>query len=437
MQELLAKLKGRVNSGELYRVNYKSTPVDYEMGQLKSVNAEEMEGWALRVIHDGKIGFSSSTSESQFEAMAEKAIEVAQFGQTALFDFPAKIKTPRGKKIKLYDSAVAKKSIAEMVEIGNNIVAKVNSLDSGLRCDAGIAKFEGKVQYENSYGATFSYQKTSFANSIMIQDTQENDMMMLMESQEWGEADFSWESLWSKIEKKLEWGKKIVEIENGYQPVIFTPKALLVLMLPLIAGLNGRMVNKKISPLQEKKGELLFNPMLSIYSDGTIDYAEGSALYDDEGIAMGRLPLIVDGVLQNYYYDLQNAAEAGVKPTGNGLRNSFHTSPSPGISNLIIPAGTLSFEEMVKDIKSGIIVDQVLGLGQGNILSGAFSNNVQLGYRIDKGKIVGRIKNVMIAGNALEVLKDIVAIGKEAEWVSGRYHFPPVYLKAISVSTKD
>jgi len=92
---------------------------------------------------------------------------------------------------------------------------------------------------------------------------------------------------------------------------------------------------------------------------------------------------------------------------------------------------------MVKDIKKGIIVDQVLGLGQGNILSGAFSNNVQLGYKIEKGKITGRIKNVMIAGNALEILKDIVAIGSEVDWKSGRYCFPHIYIKAISVATKN
>jgi PmbA protein len=92
---------------------------------------------------------------------------------------------------------------------------------------------------------------------------------------------------------------------------------------------------------------------------------------------------------------------------------------------------------MIKDIKEGIIVDQVLGLGQGNVLSGAFSNNVQLGFKIKDGKVVGRIKNVMIAGNAFEVLKDIAAIGDEARWVSGQYYFPHIYVKSLSVSTKQ
>ena len=75
-------------------------------------------------------------------------------------------------------------------------------------------------------------------------------------------------------------------------------------------------------------------------------------------------------------------------------------------------------------------------MGQGNILSGAFSNNVQLGYKIKKRKDYRQDKNVMIAGNALEILKDIVAIGSEVDWKSGRYCFPHIYIKAISVATK-
>ncbi len=436
MKHLMKRLKDKVSSAELYKMNYKSTPIEYEMNRLKTISTEESEGWALRVIINGKVGFSSATSESQFDAMAEKAIEIAQFGQPAIFDFPKQLDRKLEDTIKLYDPSIPVKSTAQMIEEGNSIVAKIQSYNPDLRCDVDITKLEGEVGYCNTYCNPFNYQKTFFKRSIMIQDTQEDDMMMLLEAQGWGQDNLSFEALWKKIEQKLEWGKKIVEVSDDYLPVIFTPKALLVLILPLIAGLNGKMVNKKISPLQDKLGQILFNPLLSIYSDGTIDYAGGSGPYDDEGIVMRRLPLVEKGVLKNYYYDLENAAEAKVEPTGNGNRPGFHTSPSPGINNLIIPEGESSFSDMVKDIKSGIIVDQVLGLGQGNVLSGAFSNNVQLGYKIKKGKIVGRIKNVMIAGNAIEVLKDIVAVGNETEWISGRYCFPHLYLKSISVSTK-
>jgi len=437
MQQMIEKVKQKVNSGELFRAKFTTIPVEYEMNQLKAINMEESEGWALRVIRDKKIGFSSSTSKNQIDSMIDKALEVAQFGQVARFDFPEEIKRDNEQRINLYDESVQKRSISDMIEIGNKIVKHTHAINPDLRCDAEVSKQEGFVQYANTKGGSFSYKKTLFSHSIMLQDTKENDMMMLIESMQWGNADLSLKALLERLERKIKWSKKIVSIESASMPVIFTPKALLVLILPFISGLNGMIVNKKISPLQGKINELISNSLLSMYSDGTIDYASGSAPYDDEGVLMRRLPLIEKGILKNYYYDLQNAAEAGVEPTGNGIRPGFHSSPSPGVANLIIPEGKTSFQEMIKDIKEGIIVDQVLGLGQGNVLSGAFSNNVQLGFKIKNGKVVGRIKNVMIAGNAFEVMKDIVAIGDESRWVSGQYYFPHIYIKSLSVSTRD
>jgi PmbA protein len=324
-----------------------------------------------------------------------------------------------------------------MITTGDEIVKRVLSINPDLRCDVSVVKQDGQIQYENTRGASFDYKNTTLSYSAMVQDTKEDDMMMLMESFQWGNADFSLEDLWERLERKIKWSKKIVNLNSASMPVIFSPKALLVLILPFISGLNGRMVNKKISPLQDKKDKPVCSPLFSLYSDGTTDYAGGSAPYDDEGIPIQRLPLIEEGILKNYYYDLQNAGEAGVKSTGNGFRHGFHASPSPGVANLIIPEGKTSFDEMIKDIKEGIIVDQVLGLGQGNVLSGAFSNNVQLGFKIKNGKIAGRIKNVMISGNAFEVMKNVAAVGDKTRWVSGQYLFPYICIKSLSVSSKS
>ncbi len=436
MQQIIEKIKQKVPAGELFRVNYKSIPIDYEMNQLKSINAEELEGWALRIIQNNKIGFSSATSQEQINRMLEKAIEVSQFGQKAYFNFPEKIIPATDLNLQMSDKKIKEKTIAEMIEEGNKIIKKINSINADFRCDAGLTKQESTVEYYNTFGGSFQYEQTMFAYSVMVQNTTENDMLMLMESQQWGSDSMPLDIFWEKLEQKIKWSSKIVDIESGNMPVIFTPKALLVLILPFISGLNGRSVNKKISPLGDKKGQLVWSPLFSMYSDGTIDYAGGSAPYDDEGIKMQRLPLIKNGVLENYYYDLQNAAEAEVEPTGNGLRPGYSSPPAPGISNLVIPEGEMSMEEMIKDIKEGIIVDQVLGLGQGNVLSGSFSNNVQLGFKIKNGQVTGRVKNVMIAGNAFEVMKNILGVGEKATWVSGQYHFPHVYLKSLPVSAK-
>ena len=86
----------------------------------------------------------------------------------------------------------------------------------------------------------------------------------------------------------------------------------------------------------------------------------------------------------------------------------------------------MSFAAMIKDVRYGLLVDQVLGGGQSNVLAGEFSVNIDLGYLIENGEIVGRVKDCMFAGNAFEVFNNIVAIGDKAEW-HGSIKVPPFY----------
>jgi len=408
MEKLLQQACKEVDSAELFRVKSKTVPVNFEVNRLKSIDISESEGKALRVINKGRIGFSSFAGSEGFDSMVEKAAATSEFGSEASFDFPEEAKRSEKKKINIYDKKIEDKSIEEMIKIGEDILGK-------LRCDVTIVKDCNKMEYFNSRGGNFSYSKTAVAYSMMVQQIENQDMLMVYSSIESGEDNLELEELTSEIIENLKWGEKIIPVESGKMPVIFTPKAALVLILPIISGLNGKMVLKKISPLTSHKNKKLWSDLLTLYSDGTIDFAAGSAPFDDEGVEMKLVPLVEKGEIKNFYYDLQTAGIAGVESTGNGLRAGSQSEPVPGISNLVIEEGKVSFSEMIKDIKEGIIIDQVLGLGQGNIISGAFSNNVQLGYKIEKGKIVGRVKDVMIAGNAIEELKNIAALGDKAK----------------------
>ncbi|MFO7712071.1 MAG: metallopeptidase TldD-related protein [Dehalococcoidia bacterium] len=91
---------------------------------------------------------------------------------------------------------------------------------------------------------------------------------------------------------------------------------------------------------------------------------------------------------------------------------------------------------MVKDMREGLIVEEVIGAGQGNVLSGDFGGNVLLGYKVENGEVVGRVKNTMITGNVFEVLGELLGIGLESRWAYGIVHTPPLYCPRVSVSTK-
>jgi len=105
-------------------------------------------------------------------------------------------------------------------------------------------------------------------------------------------------------------------------------------------------------------------------------------------------------------------------------------------TNLVVKEGDTPYEEMVKNTKKGLLVHNVLGLGQGNPISGEFSVNVQLGYKIENGEIVGRVKDVMLAGNTYDALKEVAAIGDKAEWAGGSLLTPAIKIARLSVVAK-
>ncbi|MBM3148399.1 MAG: hypothetical protein FJZ88_00005 [Chloroflexi bacterium] len=111
--------------------------------------------------------------------------------------------------------------------------------------------------------------------------------------------------------------------------------------------------------------------------------------------------------------------------------------PTPSPNSLVATPGNLSYKDMVKDIKEGLVIDFLMGAEQGNILNGDFSGNVLLGYKIERGEITGRVKNTMVSGNAFDVLKKLGGIGKDARWVGGFLYTPHLYCLELSVTTKN
>jgi PmbA protein len=235
---------------------------------------------------------------------------------------------------------------------------------------------------------------------------------------------------------QLELAKNRASAPSRPLPVVFTPDGVAsALIMPLMAAFNGKTVLEGASPVGNRLGEPVFDAKLWLRDDPTVAYRPGSRPCDDEGVPSQRTPLIEKGVVANFLYDLQTAALAGKRSTGHGSR-SRGGLPSPSPSAFIIAPGQATFEEMVGDMKEGLVIEQLMGAGQGNVLGGDFSGNVLLGFKVENGKIVGRVKNTMVSGNIYEALKDIAAIGRDAKWVGSFLQTPPIYLPGLSVASK-
>jgi PmbA protein len=110
--------------------------------------------------------------------------------------------------------------------------------------------------------------------------------------------------------------------------------------------------------------------------------------------------------------------------------------PSPAVHALVIEGGQTSPADMIKDMKEGLIIEQMMGAEQGNILNGDFSGNVLLGYKVEKGEITGRVKDTMVSGNVYQLLKEVLAIGNDGRWIAGYVNTPSIYCPSISIAAK-
>jgi PmbA protein len=187
--------------------------------------------------------------------------------------------------------------------------------------------------------------------------------------------------------------------------------------------------------MKGKIGEKLFDEKVTIVDDGTIPGKFASASYDDEGVPHRRNVLIEKGVLKGFIYDLKTAAQSKVESTGNASRQLFFP-PAPSFTNFVIQPGQTPLKNMLTGIDEGILVENLLGLGQGNIISGAFSNPLALAFKIEKGEIVGRVKDLSIAGNIYDLLKNVAAVSQEAQWVYSTFYAPYVLILEMNVAGK-
>jgi len=339
--------------------------------------------------------------------------------------------------VHIFDPKVEEIAMERMIEIGKELIAKVKGHTPDILCDVEVTKGTSSISLINSQGGEGGYDRSFFSLSlegILVRDT---DILWVGDSGSSCLPDFvGIDDLADNVIWQLEMAKKKATVPTKLLPIIFTPHGVAnALLSPLVLAFNGKTVLEGASPLKDKLGEQVFDKNLSLWDDATVAYGVGSYPFDDEGVPGQRLPLVTNGVVANFLYDLQTAALTGTHSTGNGRRvgGGF---PSPAISSLILGKGDISFQAMVKDMKEGLIVEEVIGAEQGNLLGGDFGGNILLGYNVESGEIVGRVKDTMIAGNVYQVLKELLGIGQEARWVGGILQTPTLYCAGISVTTK-
>lgn len=441
-RDLLERLRGRADDAEVFRAGSDGLEVRFSNGQVKTAVARETSGLAVRAIKGGKLGFAGSrdTSAEGLDRLVLHTEHSIEVGDPTPVRFPGRAAAPVDPaSLESYDEATAALGVADLVAYGQEVVAPLRARFPGVVFDVVVRRGVGHQELVNSSGGEVTHRRTVFSVGIEANRTQDQDVLIEFASVAApARADLAPAAVAGPLLERLAWAEKTVTLAPGRMPVLFTPVGGLVLWGPLLEGLSGKTVMLGTSPLREKVGQAILDPRVSVTDDGLLPRAVGSAAFDDEGVPRRTTPLVAAGVLQGFVHDLETAEATGQAPTGNGERGGVMGRPGPGFSTVVVQGGETPWRDLLKGIRRGLLVQTVIGMGQGNTLPGTFSNPVDVAFAIEDGQVVGRVKDVSIAGNIYDLLGPghLAGLSREVESVFGAYRLPWVLVNDVNVVGK-
>lgn len=419
---------------EIYEEENEYKSIAFESNNLKEISIKQSKGFAVRAIKNSGLTFSSS-SNYDLEKFNSNFLELSQFPTQTNIEFPKDQLHKNNVKIYSKDEFLLENNYF-IDKLEKNIKKILKKFPEAL-CDAEFDLGLGTSYINNSNGLNLESKESGISFFISAQTINGNDMLNIYSyaSSVKNIEDNVIDLLTTKLIENLSIAKNIKETPSKGCPIIFTPHGLYQTILsPLLVSFNGSNLSKNLSKLTNKENEKIFDKKITIIDDPLIDFSTSSRNYDAEGISSQVNTLIKNGDFISGIFDLKTAHDYKCKSTGSAAR-SVHSNTFPSISNLIMNSGDISISKMIEGIDEGILVDNLLGAGQGNELSGDFSANISLGYKIEKGKLVGRVKNTMISGNSFKALSDVQAISKETENIYGSLQLPFLQTSNVEISS--
>ncbi|WP_414544936.1 TldD/PmbA family protein [Nostoc sp. CCY0012] len=416
--------KSGAEAAEVYQSLSLSRPVFFEANRLKQLETSQSEGTALRLWRNGRPGLAVAYGSVQAQAMVERALALSQLNEPEPVELLSNSQP-------FYPDIGKTVPLELLVKWGKEAIALIRDVYPDVLCNGDWECDVETTRLVNSQGLDCYYTDTTLSCYMSAEWVRGDDFLSVADGQTQRDILHP-EKLAHQILQRLNWAKENVSSPNGRLPVLFTSKAADMLWGTAQAALNGKRILEVSSPWAERLGKLVTSPSLTLYQDPQA--GPYSCPFDDEGTPTTDLVFIQDGILQNFYCDRTTGRQLGINTTGNGFRPSFGSYPTPGLFNFLIQPGTASLQDLIQQMDDGLIVDQMLGGGNG--ISGDFSINIDLGYRVKNGQVIGRVKDTMVAGNVYTALKQLVALGGDADW-NGSCYTPSLIVEGLSTTGRN
>jgi PmbA protein len=408
------------------------------MRELETLKEAGSRGAGLRILLGQNVGssYTSDLTREGIEYLVKSALEIAKISSEDPFaglPEPSDLGAIAG-DLGLYCDDVAK--LETQYKIDQATVAEESALSADPRITnsegGSFSSYTGARYFANSRGFAGSYRSSSCSLSVVAVAQLDGSM----------ERDY-WYTLArgsAGLEKPEAVGRKAAErtlrrlgarkIATQKAPVIFEPRVARGLLSSIFEAVDGESIYRKSSFLADQLGEKVASENVTIIDDGTIPGLFGTTPFDDEGVPSRRTVVIDRGVLRGYLLNTYTARKLGLKSTGNASRGiTGNAGVGPG--NFFLEKGTRSPDEILRSVKRGLYVTELIGSGV-NIVTGDYSRGA-VGLWIENGELAYPVSEITIAANLRDMLMSIETIGSDLEFL-GSTASPTILIREMTIS---
>ena len=405
---------------EVYAEQSSSTSIQAFAGEVSEFKLSKRGGVGVRVLHEGAWGYSytENLSEAALERCFDDALEnaalVAPEGFAALSAHaePPHIGDLYGEGLSGVGVERKVGAALELERAARSADPRVVSVPYAMYDDG-----ESEISVANTAGLERAYksnQVVTLAMPLVNENGQNKSRFDLQFTREFETLDPTATSL-EAVRKSLALLGATMPTTGTYTAVIEarTMCSLLSSFSPLF---SAKMVQEGKSPLAGKLGELIGSALVTLRDDATRAGGYQSQPFDAEGYPSAALTLIQNGLLQSFLHNSETAAKDGTRSTGHASRYGYRGTVGVSPTNLFLEPGSASRDALLHGVLGGLLLTEVHGTHAGvNIVTGEFSLQAD-GFWIEDGAVTHALENFTVAGNFLELLQSIEALGDDLEF---------------------
>ena len=421
---ITAEALAGADDGELFLEYTQSEALAFDDGRLKTASFDTGQGFGLRCVAGEATGYAHASDLS--EAALRRAADAVQAVKHGHSGSMAAGPVPTNAHLYTDDNPLGGPGFDEKVSLLKEIDAYLRGRDARVRqVSASLAGSWQAVMILRADGQIVRDVRPLVRLNVSVVagegDRQETGTFGTggRESYRRFIAPDSWRAAADEALRQALVNLEAVPAPAGEMDVVLGPGWPGILLHEAIGhGLEGDFNRKKQSAFAGLIGERVASPGVTVVDDGTLPDRRGSLTVDDEGTPTSATVLIEDGILKGFMQDRLNARLMGVRPTGNGRRESFAHQPMPRMTNTYMLAGDREPGEIIAGVRKGIYATS-FGGGQVDITNGKFVFSCTEAYLIEDGKVTAPIRGATLIGNGPDCLTRVTAIGNDMKLDSG------------------